>query len=94
MLGAVPYLLHALYFTFAFGETEINQIHDYSMDRYTMNIAGIVETDKIFSKIRVCLVLFELSKIYNLLRNRVPLFSYSARFSFKIYRMLRRIKLI
>jgi hypothetical protein len=34
------------------------------MDIYTMNIVGIVETDKILSKILFCLVLIEMSTVY------------------------------
>ena len=55
MFGAVLYLLHTLYIPSAPRETEINQIHRFSIDRYTMNIVGIVETDKILSKFLFCL---------------------------------------
>jgi hypothetical protein len=55
MFGAVPYQLHTPYVTSVPRQTEINQIHRSSIDRYTMNIFGIVETDEIFSKILFCL---------------------------------------
>lgn len=55
MFGAVPYLLRTPYVPSALTETEINQIHRSSIDRYTMNIVGIVESDKILSKILFCL---------------------------------------
>jgi hypothetical protein len=55
VFGAVLYLLHTPYVPSAPRETEINQIHRSSIDRCTTNIIGIVETDKIFSKILFCL---------------------------------------
>ena len=55
MFGAVPYLLHTTYVPSAPRETEINQIHRSSIDRFTMNLIGRVETEKIFSKILFCL---------------------------------------
>jgi len=45
MFGAVPYLLHTPDVPSVPRETEINQIHRSSIDRYTINIVGIVETD-------------------------------------------------
>jgi hypothetical protein len=55
MFGAAPYLLHTPHVPSAPRGTEINWIHRSSIDRYAMNIVGIVEIDKILSKIVFCL---------------------------------------